>query len=486
MLSSLVSPAEQLLAVRFLKTRRKRARERDHRLAAAEGVQTLAPEEPLRFRGASLAAQEIIEPEFLLAGPSETSKTTAGLWRLDAEARKYPDSRWAIVRKVRADMDTTVLETWRAVLSRKGGDVTHTGGRHPDAFVYPNGAEVYVGGMDRPGKVLSGERDGIYVCQAEEFALADWETLTTRVTGRGAKTTTPMLFGDCNPGPSSHWILGRQRLKILHSRHTDNPFLFDDDGNPMPQWTLRTQPTLEALTGVRRERLYHGRWVAAEGVVYEEFDRGLHVIPRFEIPDSWRRIAAVDFGYTHPFVWQLWAIDGDGRMYLEHEIYRSRRIVSDHADQILQILGDRRVDVTVADHDAEDRATLAAKGIPTTAAAKSVSPGIQAVARRLRKAGDGRPRLFLFEDALTDRDMELERSHRPACTASEFEVYSWPMAADGKASKEAPVKEFDDGLDALRYAVANLDGLGNDDASTWLAIARQSKERREAAKTAAA
>ena len=82
--------------------------------------------------------------------------------------------------------------------------------------------------------------------------------------------------------------------------------------------------------------------------------------------------------------------------------------------------------------------------------------------------------------------MELERSHRPACTASEFEVYSWPMAADGKASKEAPVKEFDDGLDALRYAVANLDGLGNDDASTWLAIARQSKERREAAKTAAA
>lgn len=440
--------------------------------------------EPLRFRGASLELQSVVAPEVLIGGPSETSKTTAGLARVDAELRRVAGARWGLLRKVRADMDTTVLDTWRALMSRRG-DVRHTGGRHPDAYVYPNGSELYIGGMDRPGKVLSGERDGIYVCQAEELALSDWETLTTRVTGRGAKTDTPMLIGDCNPAHSEHWIRKRPRLRLLTSYHADNPFLFDEDGTPTPQWTLRTQPALEALTGVRRERLYHGRWVAAEGVVYEEFDHDRHVIPRFEIPADWRRIASIDFGYSNPFVWQLWAIDGDGRMFLDREIYRTRRIVADHAEEILRLLAGRRVDATVADHDAEDRATLAAKGIPTTPALKSISPGIQAVQKRLRRNGDGRPRLFIFDDALDARDEELARKIKPTCTAQEFEVYSWPVGADGKSLKEVPVKEHDHGMDAMRYAVAHLDGLGDDAATLWLGIARESREKRERERSAA-
>jgi predicted transcriptional regulator len=39
----------------------------------------------------------------------------------------------------------------------------------------------------------------------------------------------------------------------------------------------------------------------------------------------------VDFGYTNPFVMQWWAEDPDGRLYLYREIYRTRRLVEDHA-----------------------------------------------------------------------------------------------------------------------------------------------------------
>jgi uncharacterized membrane protein len=48
------------------------------------------------------------------------------------------------------------------------------------------------------------------------------------------------------------------------------------------------------------------------------------------------------------------------------------------------------IEATVADHDAEDRATLERYGVYTQPATKDVSPGIQAVQARLRRAGDGK------------------------------------------------------------------------------------------------
>jgi phage terminase large subunit len=105
--------------------------------------------------------------------------------------------------------------------------------------------------MDRPGKVLSGERDGIYVNQAEELTLEDWETLTTRTTGRGAVTDVPMLFGDCNPGPPSHWILNRPSLDVLSSSHEDNPTLYDAAGQITDQGR-RSMAILDALSGSAR------------------------------------------------------------------------------------------------------------------------------------------------------------------------------------------------------------------------------------------
>jgi hypothetical protein len=72
-------------------------------------------------------------------------------------------------------------------------------------------------------------------------------------------------------------------------------------------------------------------------MVYEGWDRAVHLIDRFDIPADWRRIRSIDFGYTNPFVCQWWAIDPDGRMYRYREIYRTRRLVSDHAAEIRKL-----------------------------------------------------------------------------------------------------------------------------------------------------
>lgn len=421
----------------------------------------------LKFRGAALEAQSITAPEWILAGPSETGKTIAALWRLDQLLKETPRAQAALVRKVAADIGPTVLITYKRVIERSGSGAAPFGGEKPDWFQYPNGARLYIGGMDRPGKVLSGERDWIYVNQAEELLLGDWETLSTRCTGRGAVTSTPMLLGDCNPGPPTHWILRRERLKKLFSKHEDNPVLFDDSGNITEQG-LRTMEALDNLTGVRKERLRYGRWVAAEGVVYETWDRSIHWIDSFPIPPEWRRIRSIDLGYTNPFSCQRWAADPDGRIYLYRERYKSKCLVEDHAKAILASDAGEKFEANVCDWDAEDRATLEKHGIKTVQAFKAVTVGIEAVQARLKKAGDGKARLFIFLDALEERDEELERIHKPVCTAEEIEAYSWAVSAEGKPTKEEPIKVNDHGMDAMRYAVTYFDGLARNWIDSWV------------------
>jgi hypothetical protein len=411
-----------------------------------------------RFRGAANVAQAITDPEWLLSGPSETGKTFGGLWRLDALLRSTPHAKAAIVRKVRKDMALTVLETWDRLIRIRGGVVRH-GGERVDFFSYPNGSRCWVAGLDDPGKVLSSELDWIYINQAEGVTKSDWEFCSTRTTGRGVVTDTPMLFGDCNPGAPTHWILKRDRIKKLHSVHRDNPTLYDELGILTKQGE-RTMTSLQALTGVRRERLYLGKWVQAEGTVYD-FDRSVHLITRaeFEKVIVVRWVCGIDFGYTNPFVWQRWAMDSDGRLYLEREIYKTRRLVEDHAVDIKRLNGERLISATVADHDAEGRATLEKRGIGTIQAFKDVEPGIQNLQARLAVAGDGKPRLYVVEDACEVRDEALAAAHEPSCSLEEFEVYSWPLAPDGKPQKEVPIKRYDHGMDTARYVAAYVDDL---------------------------
>jgi hypothetical protein len=113
---------------------------------------------------------------------------------------------------------------------------------------------------------------------------------------------------------------------------------------------------------------------------------------------------------------------------------------------------------TVCDHDAEDRATLHENDISTIPARKAIRPGIDAVIERLKVQGDGKPRLYLVEDALIEQDNSLRERGLPTCTLDEFGSYSWPIAKPDKNDKETPVDAYNHGLDALRYAVMYVDG----------------------------
>ena len=414
----------------------------------------------LSFYGGNKEAIECQAAEVLLIGPAETGKTLALLWKVHRIAFKYPNASIVILRKTLTSIYSTVLVSFQDKVLGPDAPVTAYGGEKPQWYDYPNGSRVWVAGLDKSSRVLSAEHDLIFVNQPEELTLDEWETLTTRATGRAGHIPHPQTIGDPNPTYPTHWMYQREAIQRFYSWHKDNPALFDQaTGEPTAQG-LRTLERLASLTGMRYARLFEGRAVQAEGAVYDTFNEAVHLIDRFDIPADWRRVRCVDFGYSNPFTCQWWAIDSDDRMYLYREIYKTQTLVEDHARLIVELSQGERIEATICDHDAEDRATLERHGVPTQGAVKDISRGIQAVQARLRKAGDNRARLFVLRDSLVERDTALAQEFKPTATRDEFAAYVWPKAPDGKALKEAPLDLNNHGMDAMRYGAMYLDGSG--------------------------
>lgn len=311
---------------------------------------------PPTFRGAAFAAQLVTDPAWLLSGPAETGKTWAGLYRLDSLARAYPD-QYILARKVRSTMDSTVLGTWRRIIALRGG-VTVFGGERPQWYDYPNGARVWVVGFDDPDKILSGEFGGAYVNQAEELEENDWETLSTRVTGRGAVNPTPMTFGDCNPGAEDHWIKRREQARtmcLLESRHEDNPTLYDEAGE-LTEQGVRSMRVLDALTGVRYWRLRKGLWVGSEGQHFEAWDEQVHVIDPLAITGDWLIWGSLDYGFGHPLASGILGMPPNGDVHLMAEWGGRKTLIADHVSGYLEQLArlklrPERVRFIAAGHD---------------------------------------------------------------------------------------------------------------------------------------
>ncbi|HET6286339.1 MAG TPA: phage terminase large subunit [Amycolatopsis sp.] len=440
--------------------------------------------------GSALDLLHCRDTEVLMSGPAGTGKSRACLEKLHLMALKNPGMRGLVLRKTLVSLTSTGLVTFEEHVAQEAlaaGIVKFFGGsaKEAAAYKYSNGSRLVVGGMDNPTKIMSSEYDVIYVQEAIEIAEDDWEKLLTRL--RNGKLSFHQLMADTNPDAETHWLNQRcqtGKTTMLHCRHEDNPRLFNQDGTKTSEGTAYIA-ILDGLTGVRFLRLRKGLWVAAEGIVYEDFNPKLHLVDQFVPPADWTRWWTVDFGFTNPMVVQCWAEDPDGRLYLYREFYRTKRLVEDFAlDVLLQVTKpveraripersvltakDVRDDVKaglrewvepkprgiICDHDAEDRETFSRHmGISNTAADKRKKVGIQAVQSRMKVADDGRPRMFFMRDALVARDPELEQKKLPGCTVEELATYVW----EDKAAKEEPVKENDHGMDAMRYMVAERD-----------------------------
>jgi phage terminase large subunit len=430
------------------------------------------------------AAQQLFgcrDPIVVLSGPAGTGKSRAALEKCLLMALMNKGSRGLFMRKTLVSLTQTGIVTWKSKVipeALTAGVVKFFGGSRdePPAYQFTNGSTIAMGGMDNPDKIMSSEYDWIFVQEGTELSRDDAEKATSRL--RNGVMSFQQLIIDCNPNVPTHWLkqlCDAGGATMLYSKHTDNPMYYDDNGELTPLGRDYIEGKLAKLTGVRRLRLYEGKWASAEGVVYEHFDASLHIID--EMPagwESWQRLWTVDFGFRNPFVCQFWARSPDDELYLYREIYMSGRIVEDHARQILTTVRkplstlDRpprtdhpedwewtepRPRAIVCDHDAEDRATLERHlDMPTEPASKSIKPGIELCQARYRPNELGRAGIYFLRTARLERDVTLADAGRPTSTIEEIPGYCWPDGVRAEA-REVPVKADDHGMDAKRYGV---------------------------------
>lgn len=435
-------------------------------------------------RGAAKELFDCKDRQVLLSGPAGTGKSRAAMEKLALASVLKPGTRVLIVRKTLASLTATGLVTWREKVIPEllaAGKVSFFGGNKekPAQYIFHHDKQpdsvVVVGGMDKPTKIMSGEYDLIFVQEATELTEDDWQALSTRL--RNANLSYHQLLADCNPDAPTHWLNVRcqeGKTRMLTSVHQDNPVYFDEAGNITERGKEYVEGVLGDLTGIYRVRLLDGIWAAAEGVIFGGFSRRDHVVnkPTFSkdtrlcsagMPWDWTRYWTVDFGFQHPFVLQRWAEDPDGALWLYGEQYMTHKIVEDHVRDLKRIVMDAKGNWTeprprkiLADHDAEDRETFHRHfGHATTPADKTVKPGLEACMARLKIQANGKPHVYFINGALDVIDQRQVMAKRPTCTIDEFGGYVW---ADGE--KEKPLKENDDGCDALRYVVADRDLTG--------------------------
>lgn len=430
---------------------------------------------PYHPRGAASALFSCRDSEVLVEGPAGTGKSRAVLEKVHLALLKYEGARGLIVRKTRASMTESVMVTFEQKVLPAGDPILANGGsrRVRQSYAYRNGSHLTIGGMDNPDRIMSTEYDIVAAFEATELVEDDWEKLTTRL--RNGVMPYQQAIADCNPGAPSHWLNQRanaKRMTRLLSRHEDNPAV-----------TPAYLEKLDALTGARKMRLRYGQWAAAEGIVYDGWDAGIHMVDRSYItPDLIRwYVVGVDWGFRDPGVMQVWGVTGDRQMVRVEESYHTGRTVGDFWVARAKHYNQKYKPVAFTCDPSQPGyiQDMVIAGIPAIGANNDIRPGIDRVTNRLKVGDDKRPGLVFVRDALTERDQSLVDARQPSETIEEFDSYIYADPKARKNATEKPVDYLNHGMDAMRYAVAYVDAgvaevsvawieEGNNTQSGWL------------------
>lgn len=129
---------------------------------------------------------------------------------------------------------------------------------------------------------------------------------------------------------------------FIPARLSDNPYLFNEGSY---------ERNLLSLPEAQRRKLLYGDWSIMEGAAFPEFNSKIHILPKdTDIPPSWRRFRAADFGYSSNSCVLWFAIQpGSGTLYVYRELYTSKKTGMELADMVMEMEMSDKVDYGILD-----------------------------------------------------------------------------------------------------------------------------------------
>jgi PBSX family phage terminase large subunit len=251
------------------------------------------------------------------------------------------------------------------------------------------------------------------------------------------------LWFNCNPEGPQHWFYREWILKAEERNALYLHFTMEDNPGIGPRVRARYR---NSYSGVFYRRFILGEWTAAEGLVYDFFDRSRDCAPPPEQCTRWR--ISVDYGTANPASFGLWGECGGSWYRVEEYYYNSRdkgrqKTDAEYVEDLRRLAAGRTVEQIVADPSAASFITaLRRAGFPVVKADNNVSDGIRVTA-------------------------DLLKNHRIVICGGcadclrEIELYCW------EPGREKPRKENDHAMDDMRYFAMSI-AAGERFAATWV------------------
>ena len=210
-------------------------------------------------------------------------------------------------------------------------------------FMFPNGSRIKLGYCSAESDVLQYQGqayDVIFMEESTQFTEFQKDTLTesNRSSGQMKEKFTPRMYFTCNPGGIGHSWMKRLFIdKDYRNKEDPNNYEFIPSTVYENKFLMNNNPeyveNLENLPEMRKRAMLYGDWDAFEGQYFDEFDRDIHVIDSFVIPESWRRYITLDYGLDMLACYWI-AVDSHQKAYVYKELYQSNLIISDAAKAI--------------------------------------------------------------------------------------------------------------------------------------------------------
>jgi len=267
--------------------------------------------------------------ESVYGGAKGGGKSAALIMDALAYGYEYPGANIYLFRETYPNLEANLIREWKKAVPKEL--YSYNESKHMAKLI--NGSQVLF-------RYVKNEKDAEGY-QGQEFDYLGIDELTKHTERtvqlllscmRSAKGFPTRFRGTCNPGGRGHGFVKLNYVeatdygkKMVRDKITGNRRVFIP-ANVYDNYVLmKNDPTyvkrLENLPEQERKAFLLGDWNVFIGQVFSEWNRNVHVVEPFEIPATWMRFRAIDWGFSKPYSIHWYAIDYEGNIWVYRELY---------------------------------------------------------------------------------------------------------------------------------------------------------------------
>jgi PBSX family phage terminase large subunit len=363
-------------------------------------------------------------------GAVRSGKSFSSLWAWIDFIRNAPQGELAFIGKSRDTIKRNILGPMKDLLGDRFQYFLGKG----EATLFNRTIHIIGANDERAEHKIRGcTLAGAYVDECTIIPESVFEMLKSRLSVTGAR-----LFATTNPDSPFHWLkknfLDRSDLDV-------KVFNFTLDDNPSLDETFKYNLRKE-YTGLWRERYIEGKWVLAEGTVYDFFDKDRHVIA-YPPGAAEYYLLGVDYGTTNPCAFSLIGYNRNlfPNKWLEKEYYWDskkelrQKTDTQYADDLKKFIQGYNVRTIYIDPSAVSfRVELQRQGFTGLVEAENE-----------------------VLDGIRYHGLQLSNGSFKICAGcnnaiEEYATYRWDTKASLRG-EDKPIKDSDHLLDSIRYVL---------------------------------